>query len=569
MYYNKHQRPMAIPDDFTWEGILNPDVAQAKAIVIQSACRVRLAKRRSAARARDKSQAAQIPNIISHAIEDLSEASSLLATKSVEGERGQGGLELSSGLVVSEEEGSALGQLLGHTPRLDHLLFLASRDAWSSAAFNAACEGRRKLLVLCSSSSPDHGGDGERATHVFGAYTSLPWAKHGGFKADPAACLVSVRSGTRRRGAGPASNLKASGLRSEFECEPVRCDCKPGRACAVFHYSALHQMDSRFFGGGPLFGRGPDLYIDLDDRRNSLCELGSTYGLPPPPLTPPDASPWWLAGSSPFFALEVAVFCFDSVTADEKQAEDPVEERKSTRAQRIEAIGEWLEDQGEVNSALLSQPNTSALRVSAPLTLSVDQLQTLAHWGHFPDIRMSKLLYLASRDGFSNDTFHTKVDGVTPATLLLVKTASRFVFGAFVTAPWNSTKSQANPKTGKIEQVPDLKGTWVADDKAFLFRLEPGPPVLLPQIAYPQSAIRHRHGTGPAFGDRAADLSLDLDQPSRSRSMLGAGYLCPEGAQPRNFLAGSFSGWAVLEVAVFRVHPRTGREGDEESEEGV
>jgi hypothetical protein len=35
--------------------------------------------------------------------------------------------------------------------------------------------------------------------------------------------------------------------------------------------------------------------------------------------------------------------------------------------------------------------------------------------------------------------------------------------------------------------------------------------------------------------------------------MLGGTYDCPEGKNERTFLAGSFSGWSLVEVAVFKV----------------
>ena len=37
------------------------------------------------------------------------------------------------------------------------------------------------------------------------------------------------------------------------------------------------------------------------------------------------------------------------------------------------------------------------------------------------------------------------------------------------------------------------------------------------------------------------------------RSMIGGTYGCPPGANERAFLAGSFTGWAITEVAVFQV----------------
>ncbi|KAJ1490897.1 hypothetical protein T484DRAFT_1776160 [Baffinella frigidus] len=76
-----------------------------------------------------------------------------------------------------------------------------------------------------------------------------------------------------------------------------------------------------------------------------------------------------------------------------------------------------------------------------------------------------------------------------------------------------------------------------------------------------------RGPAGPAYGDRGADLTLDFDQPHKSRSMIGGTYGCPPGANERAFLAGSFTGWAIVEVAVFTVHPRPGKKAGEEEEE--
>ena len=49
----------------------------------------------------------------------------------------------------------------------------------------------------------------------------------------------------------------------------------------------------------------------------------------------------------------------------------------------------------------------------------------------------------------------------------------------------------------------------------------------------------------------------------RSRSMLGGTYECPAGANDRTFLAGSYSGWPILDVAFFQVHPRPRKEEEE------
>ena len=57
-------------------------------------------------------------------------------------------------------------------------------------------------------------------------------------------------------------------------------------------------------------------------------------------------------------------------------------------------------------------------------------------------------------------------------------------------------------------------------------------------------------------------MAIDLDKPHRSRSMLGGTYTCPAGANDRTFLAGSYSGWPILDVAVFQVRPRPPKNED-------
>ena len=106
---------------------------------------------------------------------------------------------------------------------------------------------------------------------------------------------------------------------------------------------------------------------------------------------------------------------------------------------------------------------------------------------------------------------HTRAQ-VGPATLMLVRTASRFLFGAYTSVPWQSKKQSVDVETGKISLLPDEIGTWIYDEKAYLFRLEPGPPIQLPQLRKTAYSSRHRFKEGPTFGERGADLSIDLDR---------------------------------------------------------
>jgi len=238
------------------------------------------------------------------------------------------------------------------------------------------------------------------------------------------------------------------------------------------------------------------------------------------------------------------------------------EGKKEDGKGRLHRVGNWLEDQDV--TGLVTGGDTKLLMdmvLSKHLTIYKGHLATLMEWSNARDIRRSNLLYLSSRDGLSNTTFHEKCDR-QGATLMICKTASRFVFGAFTAIPWHSARAQVDIRTGIAETKEDKAGTSLADSKAFLFRLEPSP-AKCGQIANFKSAVRHKAGDGPAFGDRGSDLNLDFDRPRRSRSMLGGTYDCPQGANERSFLAGSFSGWSLVEVAVFKVVLNTPKEVEE------
>ena len=57
------------------------------------------------------------------------------------------------------------------------------------------------------------------------------------------------------------------------------------------------------------------------------------------------------------------------------------------------------------------------------------------------------------------------MDGVGPATLMLVRTASQFLFGAYCAEPWQSKKRTVDVLTGEEVLTPDEIGTWVYDQQ--------------------------------------------------------------------------------------------------------
>jgi hypothetical protein len=112
------------------------------------------------------------------------------------------------------------------------------------------------------------------------------------------------------------------------------------------------------------------------------------------------------------------------------------------------------------------------------------------------------LIYLGSRDGFSNREFHRKCDLKGP-TITIVYTADGRLFGGYASTPWSAGT------TGKYSD----------DPSAFLFSLthgkdqdRPGVPIkLLQSNSSPADAVFHDSDLGPCFG-RALALQLGIKQ---------------------------------------------------------
>ncbi len=149
------------------------------------------------------------------------------------------------------------------------------------------------------------------------------------------------------------------------------------------------------------------------------------------------------------------------------------------------------------------------------------------------------LLYLASRDGFFNNIFHHKCDLKGP-TVTVVATGDGRLFGGYASTPWSAGT------TGKYSDDPG----------SFLFSLTDGKgrtPVKLGQAdASPKDAVFHDPDLGPCWG-RALGLQLDILAYSSSDFVGNAKYKLPRDQDDKTFLAGSYNGWDIQEVAVWLV----------------
>lgn len=121
-----------------------------------------------------------------------------------------------------------------------------------------------------------------------------------------------------------------------------------------------------------------------------------------------EEGPAFLAGSSPFEALDLAVYQMVNFRAVNAAAELAAQraERHQVDLDRIHSIGEWLEDQNiESSNAFSSEgrKERKPLQLSPALIITRPLMDVLTEWFDCPDLKLGKCLYLASRDGFSNE----------------------------------------------------------------------------------------------------------------------------------------------------------------------
>lgn len=123
-----------------------------------------------------------------------------------------------------------------------------------------------------------------------------------------------------------------------------------------------------------------------------------------------------------------------------------------------------------------------------------------------------RLLFRGSRDGFGGQNFHSFCDD-RGSTLLVVKTASGWVFGGYSDVSWSSRFK---------------RGKYASSHTCFLYSLL-GPALDTPPskflVIQPAYAINNHPGNGPIFGS-GADLyiSSDCNTNQDSYSQLGRSY---------------------------------------------
>ena len=152
-----------------------------------------------------------------------------------------------------------------------------------------------------------------------------------------------------------------------------------------------------------------------------------------------------------------------------------------------------------------------------------------------------KLLYRASRDGFSSNDFHSKCDG--HSNTLTIYKANGFIFGGFTSACWQSCQP----------------AQWKFDSNAFLFSLinkENKPCKMKIKADKHQYAIYCNLDYGPTFGG-GGDIEIVSNSNANKESFtfLGWAYKHPKYVAGTNeaesFLAGEFN-FKLSEIEVFQ-----------------
>mmetsp|Transcript_9643 Transcript_9643/g.16683 ORF Transcript_9643/g.16683 Transcript_9643/m.16683 type:complete len:581 (-) Transcript_9643:172-1914(-) len=157
-----------------------------------------------------------------------------------------------------------------------------------------------------------------------------------------------------------------------------------------------------------------------------------------------------------------------------------------------------------------------------------------------------QLVFQAANDGFTFANFRAQYQKGKPS-VCVVSLKNGFIFGGYTSVGWNVSDPVCFTK----------------DPKAFLFRLSRYTRKLTRfKLLEGHTDLATWSGRGYHSSDahvvawgQNCDLAVCFDQASLalSCSNLGESYKLPDGADPRTFLAGSYSNWSFEDIEVYQV----------------
>ena len=160
------------------------------------------------------------------------------------------------------------------------------------------------------------------------------------------------------------------------------------------------------------------------------------------------------------------------------------------------------------------------------------------------NIKAIRLLYRATRDGFTHSAFHSNCDGKAN-TITIVKNNLNYVFGGYASKALHSNNA------------------WIEDRNAFIFSLRRNGistnekyKVAKPQKAY----YSHNSSSSSLFeiGNCDIHVRVNSNTGTNSHSNFGNSYQLPEGytfgsESAKSYLAGKDYSWLTTEIEVFQL----------------
>ena len=170
--------------------------------------------------------------------------------------------------------------------------------------------------------------------------------------------------------------------------------------------------------------------------------------------------------------------------------------------------------------------------------LGLNRYKDFINLCEFPAETQLKIVYRASRDGFSAEMFHLKCDQIAPTITILKSKQNGYIFGGFTEAFWSGNEVQKR------------------DSNAFIFSLtnKENYPCKM-NVAVEENAVFCSPFVGPSFG--IGDIHIEDNANSynefNSFSDLGAAFHSKfvfDSNDAKCFLAGSY--FFELEILVLK-----------------
>jgi len=178
--------------------------------------------------------------------------------------------------------------------------------------------------------------------------------------------------------------------------------------------------------------------------------------------------------------------------------------------------------------------------IESTIITSMDDKEKIKEWlASAGKTEQPKLLYRASRDGWTAADFHLMCDG-KGATIVVVKSSDGYIFGGYTDVAWVTNPAHKSSSVSFLYSLKDHAGIG---------------PVKMPiKINQRGHAVCRYSGHGPIFGG-GSDLSIatKANEIASCISTIGHTYELPANCSDKHFLTGSRT-FTVSEFEVFRVH---------------